>query len=733
MPDWLAARKKTDRKRRNTGEQGQGIRLIQVSFSSSSQLPLPTLSLPRGGGQDFDFPEASNKIKTTRDGQFCLATGTYKPRLKIFDLLELGLKSERVTDAENVDFCILSDDWTKTLHLQTDRSLSVHTASSALYSTRIPTHGRALAYHFPTCDALVGAAGSQVFRLNLDQGRFLNPLDCSSSVLGVNALDLNSAHGLLACGTECQDSPGTVEFWDLRARRRVGILNLPLSQLQGATSFSGNSVSAPLSVSALSSRTDGLNLAVGTSTGHTLLYDLRSNAPYTFKDQGYGLPIKKIEWCYSSGSTESIEAAGLVASVDAKVLKIWGAQTATNLISINPPNNINDLHIYPDSGLVLLANEASPLTAYYVPQLGQAPKWCRFLDSMTEELEHDSADTLYDDFKFVDRAELRQLGMEHLVGSTSLRPYMHGFFVDLRLYTKARAIANPFAYAEYRDRLVREKMDKERESRIRTSTRTLAQSKKDTEARLAVETAQVNKQLAEKIRLREEKDDKARARKLARKGLAPPEDDDDDDSAAAATTNATVNTANPDDGPSSILTDTRFGALFKDPDFQVDQDSLEFAMLNPSTVSRNNLRPKDKQTIGAEEEEEDEDEDKHGEKRKDGDDGPDDNTSDENSSDEGGVSSHLARKNNECWTEPSQISVNSIRGRVTVAVLRARWIRGQESARPLPSCGSGLPSEPCGKHRRRSHIACRPAPMRYGLALNWSWSTAKADLLLLLP
>lgn len=56
--------------------------------------------------QDFDFPEASNKIKSTRDGQYVLATGTYKPRMKVFDLEELSMKTERVTDSENVDFCV---------------------------------------------------------------------------------------------------------------------------------------------------------------------------------------------------------------------------------------------------------------------------------------------------------------------------------------------------------------------------------------------------------------------------------------------------------------------------------------------------------------------------------------------------------------------------------------------------------------------------------------------------
>lgn len=69
---------------------------------------------------------------------------------------------------------------------------------------------------------------------------------------------------------------------------------------------------------------------------------------------------------------------------------------------------INDLHVYPGTGLVFLANETSPMTGYYVPQLGPAPKWCRFLDNMTEEMEEDQETLLYDDYKFVDQQELEE-------------------------------------------------------------------------------------------------------------------------------------------------------------------------------------------------------------------------------------------------------------------------------------------------------------------------------------
>ena len=421
---------------------------------------------------------------------------------------------------------------------------------------------------------------------------------------GVNALDVNPAHGLLSVGTESEDGNGTVEFWDLRSRTRAGVLQLPTNQLLGgATSFDGiSNFATPPSVSCLASRFDGLNLAVGTSTGHTLLYDLRSSTPYTVKDQGYGLPVKSIEWINSSASSSELsdEAGGLVASADSKVFKIWGAQSTTNLISINPPNNINDLHVYPDTGLVFLANEAGPITSYYIPQLGNAPKWARFLDNMTEEMEQDTVETLYDDYKFVDRQELQSLGMDHLIGTSTLKPYMHGFFVDLRLYTKARAIANPFAYAEYRDRLAREKMEKERESRIRTSKQALSKKEKERQAELqqAIDDAKVNKGLAERIKEREEKEERAKARKAAKRaqklGLEEEaEVDSSDEEAVEERTEPTAKSAT-----ASVLTDNRFKTLFTDPEFQVDEDSLEFAMLNPSTAARN-ANEKDRQRITA--------------------------------------------------------------------------------------------------------------------------------------
>lgn len=223
------------------------------------------------------------------------------------------------------------------------------------------------------------------------------------------------------------------------------------------------------------------------------------------------------------------------------------------------------MQVYPNSGLVFLANETSPMTGYYIPQLGPAPKWARFLDNMTEEMEDDQEELLYDDYKFVDRNELDALNLTHLIGSSQLKPYMHGFFLDLRLYTKARAIANPFAYAEHRERLIRDKLEAEQESRIRGAKKAAAGGAK------LPESIKVNKTLAKKAREIEAR---------ATGALDGAEDDEDID--ADGDRKRRKKKKNAVETP-SLLKDDRFGDLFTNPDYEIDEASREFMLLNPST------------------------------------------------------------------------------------------------------------------------------------------------------
>lgn len=64
------------------------------------------------------------------------------------------------------------------------------------------------------------------------------------------------------------------------------------------------------------------------------------------------------------------------------------------------------------------------------------------------------------------KADLVKLGLDHLMGTPMLRAYMHGFFIDNRLYEKAKVLTDPFAYETYRQQRIQKKLDEERQSRI---------------------------------------------------------------------------------------------------------------------------------------------------------------------------------------------------------------------------------------------------------------------------
>ena len=64
------------------------------------------------------------------------------------------------------------------------------------------------------------------------------------------------------------------------------------------------------------------------------------------------------------------------------------------------------------------------------------------------------------------RRELAELGLENLVGSEALKAYMHGYFVDNKLYQRAKAVANPSLYEDYRKQQARKKQQEKQEKRI---------------------------------------------------------------------------------------------------------------------------------------------------------------------------------------------------------------------------------------------------------------------------
>ncbi|MGH0134836.1 UNVERIFIED_CONTAM: hypothetical protein FKN15_011622, partial [Acipenser sinensis] len=129
--------------------------------------------------QDFDMPTVSTAIKVSKDGQYILAAGTYKPRVRCYDTYQLSLKFERCLDSDVVTFDILSDDYSKLVFLHCNRYVEFHSQHGHYYKTRIPKFGRDFSYHYPSCDLyFVGArdpsgGGSDFHLSNMDLRLFI--------------------------------------------------------------------------------------------------------------------------------------------------------------------------------------------------------------------------------------------------------------------------------------------------------------------------------------------------------------------------------------------------------------------------------------------------------------------------------------------------------------------------------------------------------------------------------
>lgn len=500
--------------------------------------------------QDFHFPAGSSRVRMSRDGHFVVAAGAYPPSVKVFDVRDLSIKFERRLDAEVVQLEVLSPDYGKLAFLQADRTLSFHAPYGAHYSLRIPKFGRDMCYHREHAEMYVAASGSDVYRLNLDEGRFMAPLELRAGATAANVVRINPIHQLLGVG--CED--GVVECWDSRANLRVGEVDV-------AAGLPGTD----LQVTALEFDDDGLTFAAGTSDGNVRLYDLRSSRPLLTKTHQYGLPIINIQFHDYSRK---------VLSTDPKVIKIWDPRDdGRAFTNIETPAEINDVCIVEGSqgksGVLLVAGEQERVMSYYVPELGIAPKWCSFLDSLTEELEEQAQTTVYDDYKFVTRGEISSFGLEHMIGTPLLKAYMHGFFMDARLYGKVKAIAEPFAYADYRKQKLQEKLEAKQKNRISIQRR----------------LPKVNRAVAERLLEAEAKAKKKQGKKQ--------KDGEDPETPAFA---------NP-------MADDRFSRMFTSKDFEVDEESDTYRLLHPNAANTKKKKDEDMDSDAGSDDDDDEEED----------------------------------------------------------------------------------------------------------------------------
>lgn len=549
--------------------------------------------------QDFTMPAASSKLVQSPDGRYIMAAGTYPPRIRCYDVHELSLKFERYVNATVLDMVMLGSDYGKLALLLDDRTVAFHAHYGAHESIRIPTFGRAMAYEPTNCELLIAAKGDLVYRVNLDEGRFSEPWslelkttttnNSTSSSTSGTCISVHPLHPLATVG--CDD--GTVRFWDSRSSdtHLRPFLKLDVGRAGVGYGYADTSSTSRTinwnEISSTAHDSSGLYMAFGTAGGLVALYDIRSSRPLFIQEHKHGLPIHTVRFHASSS---------MILSSDEKLVKVWRYKSstdgsyapATTLDTEGPTGAKDDLALGAvkvniegtgkfthfivagdeqdsggdQSGLILCATDQPKMDSFYVPALGVAPKWCSYLENITEELEerdlkrdgtsadpndlvHSGQESVFENYKFVTRENLEQLGVSNLIGTPLLRGYMHGFFMDINLYNRVKAVANPFEYEEYQKKKLQERLKAKQSSRI--APRAIHEKK------TKIKTA-VNTDLAERL---ENKATGSTKTGRAAKGL---------------------------------LSDDRFGNLFTNPDFEIDQEDEDFKLRNPSGVSAKNKK-----------------------------------------------------------------------------------------------------------------------------------------------
>ena len=381
--------------------------------------------------QDFEFPTASSRVHVSSDGEYLAASGVYPAQLRLFETSELAMKFQRNLDSEIVEICFLTEDYKKLALLCADRSIELHAQYGKHYTTRIPRFGRDMVYHKYTSELLTVGATNEIYRLNLEQGRFMASIESNvcSELNSVKIMDE------LPWVFACAGPDGVIECWDLRKRERAALIDPLLGEVNVLA-------------------TDKLMLASGHTNGHAALFDIRFPRALLSIVHKNSLEVKSIAF-----------HSEYVLTADPKALKVSNRNTGAVMTTIESVHNINHIECVPNSGLIFTANETQRVGTYYLPLLGPAPRWCSFVDALNDEIEEEKI-TMHENKQFVTVEELDKIAASELIGTDELVGYMHGYLMDSKLYYKLKVLAEPFDYKEYRKEKIAKKLEEKVKERI---------------------------------------------------------------------------------------------------------------------------------------------------------------------------------------------------------------------------------------------------------------------------
>eukprot|EP00375_Theileria_parva_P001212 XP_763883.1 hypothetical protein [Theileria parva strain Muguga] len=393
---------------------------------------------------DLEFPQCCNTVTISPDLRYIIATGTYPPQIGIYDTVELCLKHRRGIDNEVIKTCFLASDYTKLAFLCHQRYIEFHNRGGTHHKIRVPREGTDMIYVSDYATVITTTTSNHIYKVNVERGVFEAPLESKSGVL--NCVCENPILPLISAG---------------------GFGNIISSFVAAEVTCCGYSV-------------NGLKVVVGTEFGGVKLFDIRNSKPLWEYNSISKLTIKSLQFINSINhySVEIGENA-LIGFCDSRSVRVHSMDTGAFVASIEGLNekqtftNINGFSFYPDTGICFIVGDQTRVGTYFIPHIGPAPTWCTFLENITEEMEVPNATNtgvipkqqIYDEFVFVTKEQLDELSASDLIGTNLVKDYMHGFFIQSKLYHKLKSV-NEFDYEEYRSKKLQERIESKRQMRV---------------------------------------------------------------------------------------------------------------------------------------------------------------------------------------------------------------------------------------------------------------------------
>ncbi|KAH9410968.1 hypothetical protein HK407_09g13820 [Ordospora pajunii] len=201
--------------------------------------------------RDLGYTAASFDMAVSEDGKCLVSIGSYKPSVKIYDLVNLSLKVERHLEAEPLRVIPLAQDASKICVLKRDRSLELHAKYGFHESIKMPSICLDACFNKFKAEVMCAGVGPDVYRFNLEQGRFLKSQ--GTTIQEILCICMCEANGLICVGGD-----NKIQFIDQRSKevfRTVDYSETPFSMC-----FSSS----------------GMELGVGTEEGSVYLHDLRA-------------------------------------------------------------------------------------------------------------------------------------------------------------------------------------------------------------------------------------------------------------------------------------------------------------------------------------------------------------------------------------------------------------------------------------------------------------------------